>query len=152
MPDDCFQKGFGPFAQVAHPTRWKHPTTEFFRVINARGNSTLSLPGLSLVGTDFWPLLPLPRSLSAPPPGVESSYIISSLLTSMAGTPRSGSGAVSLASQSQGSWGTRSLELHSLGQLSVNLYTLYPWLLFSPRLSKRARLETQGITVGPGWY
>lgn len=68
MPDDCFQKGFGPFAQVAHPTRWKHPTTEFFRVINARGNSTLSLPGLSLVGTDFWPLLPLPRSLSAPPP------------------------------------------------------------------------------------
>lgn len=133
--DNRFQEGFGPLAQVAHPTRWKRPTAKFFCVTRARGNSTLSLPGLSLVRPDSWPLLPLSRSLNVPPPtaGGESGYIISSLLTSMAGTPRSGSGAVSLAPQSQGSWWTRSLEFHSLRQFGATLYALDPWAPLQPK-------------------
>lgn len=66
VPDNGFQKGFGPLAQIAHPTGWKHPTIGFSCVTDARGNFTIP-PGLSLVNPDFWPLLPLPRSLNVPP-------------------------------------------------------------------------------------
>lgn len=100
VPDYSPQERFGPLSWIAHPPLQIFPSSQSFWVTNG---PALRQPGPSC---PLVILLPFLRPNTPPPNmplrGGESSYIISTLLTSMAGPLRLGSGAVLFAAPSQG--------------------------------------------------